>query len=87
MSLICSYPFHTMVAAVDIVSAKRAFELGPQSSPIQPAGIPLSTVADPVYIHIINYTLSFHNMNNLTCTCMYLLIRMKILKCYYYYYY
>ena len=83
MSLICSYPFHTMVAAVDMVSAKRVFELGPQSSPIQPAGIPLSTVADPVYIHI-SYTLSFHNMNNLTC--MYLLIRMKILKCYYYYY-
>lgn len=44
-----THPFHTIVAAVDIVSVKSAFELGPESNPNQPAGIPLSTVADPVY--------------------------------------
>lgn len=38
-----------MVDDVDIVSVKREMERGPQSNPIHPAGIPLSTVAVPVY--------------------------------------
>ena len=42
------HPFHTIVAAEAITDENCSTDLGPQSSPIQSAGIPLSTVAVPV---------------------------------------
>ena len=42
------HPFHTIVAAEAITDENCSTDLGPQSSPIQSAKIPLSTVAVPV---------------------------------------
>lgn len=43
-----TYPFHTMTLALRIGSVKSSLDFGPTSRPIQPSGMPDSTVADPV---------------------------------------
>lgn len=43
------YPFQTIIFALEIGSLKFFTDSGPQSSPIQEAGMPPSAVADPVW--------------------------------------
>jgi hypothetical protein len=40
-------PFHTMVLALATTLEEPARDLGPQSNPCQPSGIPVSSVASP----------------------------------------
>ena len=42
-----THPFHTMVAAFSITETNLTVLSGPTSSPIQPSGMPESTVAAP----------------------------------------
>lgn len=43
-----SYPFQTIIFALEIGSLKFFTDSGPQSNPIQEAGMPPSAVAEPV---------------------------------------
>ena len=57
-----TYPFHTITLALPIGSKNFLTEAGPQSSPIQSAGIPDSMVADPVFVKQTNHRLKVKNL-------------------------